>query len=594
MEFDSLQSKSSSSANNDVMSKVQSGESNEVLNTTTEASNHKLIPTIDPPSGATGSSIGETSNDDKSNVDTSEANEVKSNGTMNSNETINSSLSDNPKRSTLANVLNHPYPSKLPSVSNMADQTPQDKFHCRICHQGFTRKHNMISHELIHSKLKPHTCSVCNATFRRIHDLKRHEKLHTGEKPYQCDKCHRKFSRPDSLTRHQNSPNACLAKINDSTGNSTSVVLKQESDDSSQLRSSITPIQGSSNLSLNHLTPPVSNQQLGVNYYPPQPQSQSQLQPSLQPQFTNHSNNNQRLVQTNVPHYNQNPYGFDGYGSNVPRPYISKQTELPPLRHMNDYPEKNNGIRHNSYEQRNKEDGQVVTTVTTTTTRRHPNDYDIDAEDKRRDLNNDDERDHDMKHQEAVDHSNSKRSHEDDQGKRSRRRHNNSPIEVNQGSQGSQGSQVNHHNHHNKHNRHNINFKGDKLTAKNLVKSNDDKPRISENSTSDNQQSQASDDYNFQGDPKFLFNQPRNSSLYQYQNDEYITLSRYQDLMAYTQSLEDSLGKLNSRIQLLEDESADNRIERERHKQMSLEKHKRKRQKKMEMSRSEDKNVDIS
>ncbi|ODV68995.1 hypothetical protein HYPBUDRAFT_106352, partial [Hyphopichia burtonii NRRL Y-1933] len=66
----------------------------------------------------------------------------------------------------------------------------------------------MVSHELIHTSLKPHTCSVCSLKFRRIHDLKRHEKLHTGAKPYHCEYCNRSFARPDALTRHQNSINA--------------------------------------------------------------------------------------------------------------------------------------------------------------------------------------------------------------------------------------------------------------------------------------------------------------------------------------------------------------------------------------------------
>lgn len=87
------------------------------------------------------------------------------------------------------------------------------KYFCKICNQGFTRKHNMISHDLIHLTAKPHTCKVCNLKFRRIHDLKRHEKLHTGEKPHECDKCHKKFTRNDALARHQNSPNACTPTV---------------------------------------------------------------------------------------------------------------------------------------------------------------------------------------------------------------------------------------------------------------------------------------------------------------------------------------------------------------------------------------------
>ena len=77
----------------------------------------------------------------------------------------------------------------------------------------------MVSHELIHSSLKPHICNVCHLKFRRIHDLKRHEKLHTGEKPYSCDRCSRRFARPDALTRHQNSTNACTVNANSNNNN---------------------------------------------------------------------------------------------------------------------------------------------------------------------------------------------------------------------------------------------------------------------------------------------------------------------------------------------------------------------------------------
>ncbi|RCK64271.1 Transcriptional regulator prz1 [Candida viswanathii] len=102
-------------------------------------------------------------------------------------------------------------PTSPSSMSASSSTKPKlmKKYFCKICSQGFTRKHNMVSHELIHSSLKPHVCKVCNLRFRRIHDLKRHEKLHTGEKPYACSKCSRRFARPDALTRHQNSANAC-------------------------------------------------------------------------------------------------------------------------------------------------------------------------------------------------------------------------------------------------------------------------------------------------------------------------------------------------------------------------------------------------
>ncbi|ODQ79248.1 hypothetical protein BABINDRAFT_162283 [Babjeviella inositovora NRRL Y-12698] len=90
------------------------------------------------------------------------------------------------------------------------------KFVCKVCSHSFTRKHNLVSHELIHTQERPHTCSVCSSKFRRLHDLKRHEKLHTGEKPYECAKCARKFARCDALVRHNNSQTGCALDESDS------------------------------------------------------------------------------------------------------------------------------------------------------------------------------------------------------------------------------------------------------------------------------------------------------------------------------------------------------------------------------------------
>lgn len=100
------------------------------------------------------------------------------------------------------------------------------KFFCKTCNQGFTRKHNMISHELIHSTSKAHYCTTCSLKFRRYHDLKRHEKSHTGEKPFRCGKCGRKFARLDALSRHKNSASACSSTLNNLTKLSSAMEIE--------------------------------------------------------------------------------------------------------------------------------------------------------------------------------------------------------------------------------------------------------------------------------------------------------------------------------------------------------------------------------
>lgn len=88
------------------------------------------------------------------------------------------------------------------------------KFGCPKCSQMFTRRHNLKSHLLIHSQVKPHICTLCLLSFRRSHDLKRHRKLHTGEKPFQCGNCGRYFARSDALVRHNNSQTGCDFRVN--------------------------------------------------------------------------------------------------------------------------------------------------------------------------------------------------------------------------------------------------------------------------------------------------------------------------------------------------------------------------------------------
>lgn len=120
--------------------------------------------------------------------------------------------------------LNVPEGSSTPEINNKENNSNDKelinddqvaKFSCPHCDHKFTRKHNLKSHLLIHTREKPFSCSICSSKFRRLHDLKRHEKLHTGEKPYQCKNCGRKFARCDALVRHNNSQSGCTLLVDD-------------------------------------------------------------------------------------------------------------------------------------------------------------------------------------------------------------------------------------------------------------------------------------------------------------------------------------------------------------------------------------------
>lgn len=143
------------------------------------------------------------------------------------------------KENPLSNLLQVKSSPSLAKQSKLTEKKLNNKnlpkkYFCRVCNQGFTRKHNMVSHELIHSESKPHVCTVCDLKFRRIHDLRRHEKLHTGEKPFICKKCKRSFARPDALTRHQNSPNACSGSSANKSGLSGSATAVSSSGSSNE------------------------------------------------------------------------------------------------------------------------------------------------------------------------------------------------------------------------------------------------------------------------------------------------------------------------------------------------------------------------
>lgn len=265
---------------------------------------------------------------------------------------------DDLKDITPSDQLQEKLSSSLLKQSKLADKKLSNKnlpkkYFCRVCNQGFTRKHNMVSHELIHSESKPHVCTVCDLKFRRIHDLRRHEKLHTGEKPFICKKCKRSFARPDALTRHQNSPNACSgssASKGGLSGSATAVSSSSSSNESDGSNNnvpssmSITDIINRDNVDGNN------SKEYGYGF--PEQNRFNEIVPRRReiPQYQNREN----MYYNNA----DSPYHHE------PHRQSPHQNHLVPGGN-----EHVNNLRHQTYQTiQNKPYNTTITTTTTTTT----------------------------------------------------------------------------------------------------------------------------------------------------------------------------------------------------------------------------------
>lgn len=251
-----------------------------------------------------------------------------------------------------------------PADKKLSNKNLPKKYFCRVCNQGFTRKHNMVSHELIHSESKPHVCTACDLKFRRIHDLRRHEKLHTGEKPFICKKCKRSFARPDALTRHQNSPNACSGSSANKSGLSGSATAVSSSSSSNESDGSNNNVPSSMSITdiINRDNFDGGNRK-EYGYKFPEQSRFNEVVPRRRemPQYQNR----------------ENMY----YDANSPYHHNSEQHSSPQNHLVPRGNDPVNNLRHQTYQTiQNKPYNTTITTTTTTTTTTNRRNFNLENE----------------------------------------------------------------------------------------------------------------------------------------------------------------------------------------------------------------------
>ncbi|XP_043502367.1 zinc finger protein 383-like isoform X2 [Polistes fuscatus] len=93
--------------------------------------------------------------------------------------------------------------SPTPPTSEVNELTENQKpYQCQHCGRRFTRPHEKVKHERIHTGEKPHVCEVCGKTFRVSYCLTLHMRTHTGVRPYACQHCGKRFKASSVYNHH--------------------------------------------------------------------------------------------------------------------------------------------------------------------------------------------------------------------------------------------------------------------------------------------------------------------------------------------------------------------------------------------------------
>lgn len=101
--------------------------------------------------------------------------------------------------------LSQPHSPTPPTTETATTAEPaenQKPYQCQHCGRRFTRPHEKVKHERIHTGEKPHACEVCGKTFRVSYCLTLHMRTHTGVRPYGCQHCGKRFKASSVYNHH--------------------------------------------------------------------------------------------------------------------------------------------------------------------------------------------------------------------------------------------------------------------------------------------------------------------------------------------------------------------------------------------------------
>ncbi|XP_071117976.1 uncharacterized protein [Haliotis cracherodii] len=95
------------------------------------------------------------------------------------------------------------YTTKHNLVTHILDHSGIKPHLCMVCGKYFKQLSHLNTHMLTHDNIKPHVCSLCGKGFTQVSHLKRHQAVHLDNKPYICDICNRGFAYPSELRVHK-------------------------------------------------------------------------------------------------------------------------------------------------------------------------------------------------------------------------------------------------------------------------------------------------------------------------------------------------------------------------------------------------------